>query len=157
MKMVFWRRAVLLPLLALGACDAPSPGPASAWKEELERGDQKENVNLLVAHCVAWSGAGPLAIQAKMQAEDFGPATDTEVEVKWDFGDSQSKREVMPRPGYPRGRPIQYRFDSKVEHVYERPGSYRVVVEVRNGSRSSMCGASVTLLPPGKEMSHPQG
>ena len=152
------RVAALATVIACHGAAACAPyQPENPWKDEIRLNDEKEDVNLLVAHCVVFSGKEPLSIAARMQAEDFGPAADSKVEMRWDFGDGESSSKTIPRPLYPEARPVQYRFCSEVKHVYRSAGPYEVSVAVRNGSRSSTCSASIKLLPPDQKISHPQG
>ncbi len=139
--------AVLLSI----ACDTfPTPGLS-------DRLDRKENVNVLAAHCAAWSGAKPLEVEVRVEVEDFGPASGETLETDWDFGDGQTEKDVRPRPRVTNGVPTQYRFGVSSTHVYAAPGSHVAVATVKNGSRVASCSISLNLLPPGQVMKHPQG
>jgi hypothetical protein len=142
-----------LVLVITAACTR-APG---GLREKVERGEQKENLNLLAAHCTAWSGATPLTIHALVEVEDFGPATGGKLNVEWAFGDGQTSLEERVRPGVPRAMPGKYRLDFKTQHKYSKAGSYDLAATVKNGSRSATCSTQIILLEPGVVMPHPQG
>jgi hypothetical protein len=141
-----------LSFLTLGtmACDLPTP----AVRERLHR---KEDLNVLAPHCSASSTATPLEVEARVDVEDFGPATGNQLETNWDFGDGAVAQENRPRPRITNGAPLQYRFGTSVKHSYAQAGTYIVTATVTNGARVAKCSMSLTLLPRGQTMSHPQG
>ena len=143
------------PLVALAlscvACDTfPTPGMA-------DRLDRKENVNVLAAHCAAWSGAQPEEVEVRVEVEDFGPSSGETLETVWDFGDGATDKDIRPRPRITNGVPTQYRFGVSSTHTYKAPGSYVATATVKNGSRVSTCSMSLSVLPSGQTMKHPQG
>jgi len=122
-----------------------------------DRLDRKENVNVLAAHCAAWSGAQPLEVEVRVEVEDFGPPSGETLETVWDFGDGTTDKDTRPRPRITNGVPTQYRFGVSSAHIYEAPGSYMVIATVKNGTRIASCSMSLTVLAAGQTMKHPQG
>jgi hypothetical protein len=149
---------LLLPLFV--ACGLPSP--EDLWRatepaDKRDLGYDKETVNLLAAHCAAWSGDAPLEVSAEAQVEDFGPSTGDWVRLSLDFGDGYVHREKRPRPLSPGGRPTKYRMGLERTHRYNTAGTYSITATVTNGSRVATCAMAVHVLPDGARMEHPQG
>jgi PKD domain-containing protein len=148
---------ILAGLLSTSCRQDPIDGLRSPWVEEVKLADKKEDVSLLSVHCVAWAQGEDLGVAAKAQVEDFGPSTGTVVVLKWDFGDGTVVDESMSRPGFPSGRPVQYRFGTHQAHRYKSPGSYVVRLTVSNGARQADCSMSTTVVPQSQHRDHPQG
>ena len=143
-------RFILIALASL-ACDTfPTPGMS-------DRLDRKENVNVLAAHCAAWSGGQPLEVEVRVEVEDFGPSSGETLETVWDFGDGTIDKDTRPRPRITHGVPTQYRFGVSSAHAYKAAGAYIATATVKNGARTSTCSMSLNVLPPGQTMKHPQG
>lgn len=132
------RRAVALAVAALGAATAAASTPA-AQKDDARSGDRPKLV-LRAQPSISTSPA-----RVVFTAEVLGGPDDFEdfycAAVRWEWGDDTSSESNTDCPPYEAGKSsIRRRFTT--DHIFRRAGSYRVMFQLKQRSRS--VGTAVT-------------